>query len=92
MIDDPQLRQEVSAIRDRARDVRVDARRHSKPPKWDMVQSDILRPLEVLRDRVQEEIARRQSPDNMVAIDRDPVPGRYSELVRRYYQRLGSDN
>ena len=34
---------------------------------------------------------RRESPDNMIAIDRDPVPGRYSELVRRYYERLGSD-
>jgi len=91
MIDDPQLRQELSVIRDRTRDVRIDAKRHSKPPQWDLVQSDILKPMQAVRDRIQEEIARRQSPDNMIAIDRDPVPSRYSELVRRYYERLGSD-
>jgi hypothetical protein len=91
MIDDPQLRQQISTIRDRARDVRIDAKRHSKPPQWELVRSDILRPMEAVRDQIQQEITRRQSPDNMVAIDRDPVPGRYSELVRRYYERLGSE-
>jgi len=91
MVDDPELRQQVATVRDRARDVRIDARRHSKPPQWELVQSDILRPMEAVRDRIREELTRRQSPDNMIAIDRDPVPGRYSELVRRYYERLGSD-
>ena len=91
MVDDPALRQQVSSVRDRAREVRIDTKRHSKPPQWDLVQSNILRPMEALRDQIREELARRQSPDNMIAIDRDPVPGRYSELVRRYYERLGSD-
>jgi hypothetical protein len=26
-----------------------------------------------------------------VPIDRDPVPSRYSDLVRRYYEQLGKD-
>ena len=90
-MDDPALRQQVSSVRDRAREVRIDTKRHSKPPQWDLVQANILRPMEALRDQIREELARRQSPDNMIAIDRDPVPGRYSELVRRYYERLGSD-
>ena len=38
-----------------------------------------------------EELARRQSPDALVPIDRDPVPKKYSELVRRYYEKLGSN-
>jgi hypothetical protein len=42
-----------------------------------------------LRERVQEELARRESKDALVPIDRDPVPSRYSELVRRYYEQLG---
>ena len=29
--------------------------------------------------------------DQLVPIDRDPVPGRYSDLVRRYYEQLGKD-
>ena len=91
MIDDPELRQQVSTIRDRAREVRLDARRHSKPPQWDLVQAQIQQPMNAVRDRLREELARRQSPDNLIAIDRDPVPSRYSELVRRYYERLGSD-
>ncbi len=91
MVDDPQLRQQVASIRDQAREVRIDARRNNKPPQWDLVRDDILRPMEAVRDQIRQELARRQSPDNMIAIDRDPVPGRYSELVRRYYERLGSD-
>lgn len=91
MIDDPELRQQVSTIRDRAREVRLEARRHDKPPQWELVQAQIQQPMQAVRNRLREELARRQSPDNLIAIDRDPVPSRYSELVRRYYERLGSD-
>jgi len=37
-----------------------------------------------------EELARRESPDSLVPIDRDPVPNKFSDLVRRYYEKLGS--
>ena len=40
--------------------------------------------------RLAEEIARRESPDALVPIDRDPVPKRFSDMVRLYYERLGS--
>jgi len=43
-----------------------------------------------IRDRVAEELARREKPDSIVPIDRDPVPTRFSELVRRYYEKLGT--
>ena len=36
-----------------------------------------------------EELARRESNDALVPIDRDPVPPQFSELVRRYYEQLG---
>jgi hypothetical protein len=42
-----------------------------------------------LRTRISEELARRESKEALVPIDRDPVPTRYSELVRRYYEELG---
>ena len=47
-------------------------------------------PIRELRDRVAEEVRRRESPDSLVPIDRDPVPPRFAEGVRRYYERLGS--
>jgi hypothetical protein len=43
------------------------------------------------QDRIGEELAKRQSREALVPLDRDPVPGRYSELVRRYYEALGKD-
>jgi hypothetical protein len=50
---------------------------------------EIAGPLVELRTRVSEELARRESKEALVPIDRDPVPTRYSELVRRYYEELG---
>ena len=39
---------------------------------------------------IAEELARRETSDSLVAIDRDPVPAKYSEVVRKYYERLGN--
>jgi hypothetical protein len=89
LLDVPELRTEAARIRDRARGVRIDLKRHSKAPQWDMVRTEISGPLLELRDRISEELARRESKEALVPIDRDPVPTRYSELVRRYYEELG---
>jgi hypothetical protein len=43
-----------------------------------------------LQQRLAEELARRTSSDELVPIDRDPVPDRYAELVREYYERLSA--
>ncbi|WP_157469750.1 hypothetical protein [Gemmata sp. SH-PL17] len=48
-----------------------------------------MKPLNELRDRVAEEVRRRESPDALVPIDRDPVPPEFVDGVRRYYERLG---
>lgn len=89
MLDLPELRSEVARIRDRAREIRQDYRRNVAEPRWDLVQMQIAAPLAELRTRIGEELARRQSKEALVPIDRDPVPTRYSELVRRYYEELG---
>ena len=90
MLDDPELRQQVARIRGRARTVRADFKRHGKEPQWDLVQTDIYKPLVQLRDAVIEELARRSSDESLTPIDRDPVPPKYAEKVRRYYEELGS--
>ncbi|MCA9228331.1 MAG: hypothetical protein KDA47_22075, partial [Planctomycetales bacterium] len=89
MVDDPQLRAEASRIRERARDMRIDWKRHSRPPNWDLVRAEVAEPLAELRDRVAEELLRRTSDEALVPLDRDPIPPQYSEKTRRYYERLG---
>jgi hypothetical protein len=90
MVDDPKLRAEVAQIREVARSMRIEFKRHSKEPEWDLVRMQILEPLTELKQRLREEIAKRESPDSLVPIDRDPVPDRYADLVRRYLERIGS--
>jgi hypothetical protein len=51
----------------------------------------VMQPLREVRDRIADELARRESSDSLVPIDRDPVPNRYSDLVRRYYEELGKE-
>jgi hypothetical protein len=90
MIADPELRAEAARIRDRAKEIRKDVKRHSEAPNWDLVRMTVAAPLAELQQRVAEELLRRSSRDALVPIDRDPVPARFEEQVRRYYERLGA--
>jgi hypothetical protein len=89
MLDSQQLRREVAEIREAAKVVRSEFKREGAQPKWDIVKSQISKPLAELRNRVTEELARRESKESLVPIDRDPVPVKYSDRVRRYYEELG---
>ena len=40
--------------------------------------------------QLDEELLRRASPEAAVPLDRDPVPDKFGEAVKRYYERLGS--
>lgn len=88
MIDEPDLRNRVAQALDQARQMRADYVRHSKNPQWNLLESQVLNPLVEVRQRVAEELARRDA-SAVAPLDRDPVPGRYAELVSRYYQSLG---
>jgi hypothetical protein len=92
MLDIPELRAEVARARDRARTMRSEYKRHSKPPQWDLVRVQIAEPLADVRNRISEELARRESKDSLVPIDRDPVPHKFTELVRQYYEKLGGSD
>jgi hypothetical protein len=89
LVEIPELRREAARIRDQLRTVRTEYRRHGNAPQWPLVRLELAKPVEVLRSRIAEELARRDSRDNLAPVDRDPVPPRYSEFVRRYYERLG---
>jgi len=91
LVDQPGLRDAVANARERARLLRQEFKRDQKKPDWAVVQLQILKPLIEVRARLGEELARRDSKDALVPIDRDPVPSRYTESVRRYYEELGKD-
>jgi hypothetical protein len=90
LLNDPELRAEAARIRDRVRGEREEFKRHAKVPDWNRLKNLVAQPIHELRDRIAEEVRRRESPDALVPIDRDPVPPQFAEGVRRYYERLGS--
>ena len=91
MVDSAELRSEAARIRDRARDIRLDFRRNSKEPQWDLVEKMIAEPLRELKRNVSEELLRRSAEKNApVLIDRDPVPVEFTDAVQKYYESLGS--
>ncbi len=90
LLDAPDLRNAVTNARERARQLRRDMQDRKKPD-WAVVQLQILKPLVEVRARVAEELARRDSKESLAPIDRDPVPPRFAESVRRYYEELGKD-
>jgi hypothetical protein len=91
MVDDTYLQNQIATARERARLLRQDFRRERKKPDWANVQLQVVKPLVEVRNAIADELARRGPKDNLVPIDRDPVPTRYSELVRRYYEELGKE-
>ncbi|WP_145175066.1 hypothetical protein [Gimesia aquarii] len=90
MVGDPDLRSKVAQIRERAQSMRAEFKRHSKVPKGDLVNAQILEPLAELQKILSNEIIKRGAQTTLAPIDGDPVPEKYSDLVRRYYEELGS--
>jgi hypothetical protein len=90
MLQDDALRSDTARIRDRATDARREFRRDGGKPDWNKLQDLVAEPLNELSRRIGEEIRRREAPDSLVPIDRDPVPPEYAEQVRQYYERVGA--
>jgi hypothetical protein len=89
LLNQPELRNEAARVLDNVRSLRMDAQRGGETPQAGHVQARITNPLVELRDRVAEELAKREGGDSLAPVDRDPVPQQYRDLVRKYYQELG---
>ena len=89
MVADPEMRAEAARIRDEARSIRQEIKRHSRPPNWDLIKLKVIEPLVELQDRVHEELVRRGGKDMRIPIDRDPVPAEYESAVKKYFEQLG---
>jgi len=89
MLPQRDLREELARVWDDARTIRAESKRHGKEPQWDLVQAQVIKPLTELRERVSERLAQLESNEAIVPIDRDPVPDRFTELVKTYFENLG---
>jgi hypothetical protein len=88
---DPQdLRNQLTTVRERVSAARAQYRLNGRRPDDNYVRDQIVEPMTQVRVWLQEEIARQQNANSLVPLDRDPVPDNYSELVRKYYEKLGS--
>jgi hypothetical protein len=84
------LRNQLATVRERIAIMRADYRDRGRLPQNDQVKSQILAPMTQVRVWLREELARQENVASLVPLDRDPVPENYSELVRKYYEKLGS--
>ncbi len=92
LVTDPELRWEATQIRQRARELRTDFKRHSAEPRWSEVEDLVAQPLRDLTKAVSQELLRKVAKKTeVVPLDRDPVPPEFTRSVEQYYENLGSD-
>jgi len=91
MLTEQQMRDEAARIRDRASAIRAEFKRHGQEPQWDLVRSQVAEPLAELHKQVERKLAQLQSEEKLAPIDRDPVPDRFADLVRAYFENLGQE-
>ncbi len=90
LMTDADARGRATQIRQAARELRAEVKKHAKDPQWDLVKELVADPLRELSKEVSQELIRRAGEKNsLVPVDRDPVPGQFNESVRRYYENLG---
>jgi hypothetical protein len=90
VLDSPDLRNQLAAVRDRVGAFRAEYRNSQRAPSAEIVREQLLMPLSQVQVWVREELARQEKSGSLVPLDRDPVPENYSELVRKYYEKLGN--
>lgn len=91
LVRDPEWKAEAARIREAAREFRLEYKRHAKEPQWDLVKELISDPLKDLQKKVREELLRKTAKQNeLVPLDRDPVPERFQRKLDRYFEELGT--
>jgi hypothetical protein len=89
VVDSVELRNRLATVRERVGAYRADYRRYGRLPPAEAVKMQVLQPMTEVRAQLQEELARLENARSLVPLDHDPVPDNYSELVRKYYEKLG---
>ena len=90
MAPDAKLRANIATIREQAREIRKQFKRHSKDPNWPLVREKLLRPLNELQQEVTAELIRRSNKNATLPVDKKVVPNRYKSMVEKYFESLGA--
>jgi hypothetical protein len=90
LLNNPELRNEAAKVLDSARELRINLKRSNEAPQVAVLNTRITQPLIELRDRVAEELSKKDTGKNLAPVDRDPVPAEFRDLVKRYYKELGA--
>jgi hypothetical protein len=84
------VRNQLATVRERVGVYRRAYRQDRRTPSKEELQNKVLTPLALARGWVGQELSRAQNERSLVPLDRDPVQEKYSDLVRQYYEKLGS--
>ncbi len=89
VLDEPALRNQLATARERVAAMRAEFRQSNVKPKSDLVRRQILDPITEVRAEVREDLVRLSNANSLVPLDHDPVPEKYTEVVQKYYEKLG---
>jgi hypothetical protein len=89
VVDSVELRGRLAMVRERVAAYRADYKSLGRLPAVETVKTQVLQPMTEIRAQLQEDLARLENVRSLVPLDHDPVPDNYSELVRKYYEKLG---
>jgi hypothetical protein len=89
LLERPHLRAAVARVQQSAEQLRGDMKRNATKPSPKAIEDSLLVPLAQLRDAISSELARKAGRESEGPVDRDPVPRKFEESVRRYYEALG---
>ena len=92
LLDLPEARQQMQEAREQAERMRAEFKRHGNPPQWEDIDDSIFKPIREVESWVQQELLRKDKPDTLQPIDRDPVPPKFANSVKKYYEALGGDS
>ncbi len=89
VVEDPEAQSAVARARKASRELRKDFKRHSVEPDQAALAEAVLRPLTEAAGKLDARLHELDRKDPLAPVCRDPVPERYAEIVRRYFEELG---
>ena len=90
LLDDPAQRQQIADALAQAQDLRSNYIRHSQLPQWALVMDNVVSPLMKVNTALHQQLLRAEQPGALQPVDQDPVPDKYADSVKRYYEALGN--
>ena len=89
VVEDPEAQSAVARARKASRELRKEFKRHSLEPDQAALEEGVLRPLTEAAGKLDARLHELDRKDPLAPVGRDPVPERYAEIVRRYFEELG---